>query len=108
MKRIIVSPQAEIALRSLAEDDLRRIHFWFDALKNWDDDEFVRKNSKPLESVAGVFVLHTTGNFRIFFQIDPETVTIVDVATKSAILTSAGLMGVVETTAPLVPNSVNQ
>lgn len=88
MKKIITTPAVDIALRTLDDDEVRRVHAWFDHLRNWDDDAYVRGHSHSLEDVPGVFVLKTSTDFRIFFQINGEAITIVDVAKKSAISAS--------------------
>jgi mRNA-degrading endonuclease RelE of RelBE toxin-antitoxin system len=94
MKKVVLSPAVEIAMRTLDPDGARRVHAWFDYLKQWDTDEVVRKNSKPLQEMAGVYVMRTTTDIRIFFQIDGDTITVLDIAKKSAILTSGHVSGV--------------
>jgi hypothetical protein len=94
MKKIVTTPAVEIAMRTLDPDGVRRVHAWFSHLANWDNDETVRKNSELLEEVPGVYVLRTTTDIRIFFRIDGGSVTILDVAKKSAILTSGHISGV--------------
>lgn len=91
MKKVIVAPGVEIAMRSLDPDGVRRVHAWFDYLQRWDEDEVVRRNSIPLDSVPGVYVMRTTTDIRIFFRIDGNTVTVLDVAKTPAILTSGGV-----------------
>jgi hypothetical protein len=88
MKTVITSPPVDIALRTLDPDGVRRVLAWFDHLRNWDGDETVRKNSYPLEGMPGVYVMRTTTDVRIFFKIEGDIITILDVAKKSAILTS--------------------
>jgi len=92
MKKVDYAPSVDIALRSLAPDGVRRIHAWFDYLKQWDEDEVVRKNSVPLPGHEGVYVLRTTTDIRIFFKIEGNTITVLDVAEKPAILTSGGIV----------------
>jgi hypothetical protein len=53
----------------------------------------VRKNSQPLNELPGVYVMRTTTDIRIFFRIDGDTVTVLDVAKKAAILTSGHASG---------------
>lgn len=94
MKNVVLSPAVEIAMRTLDPDGVRRVHAWFDYLKQWDTDEVVRKNSKPLQEMAGVYVMRTTTDIRIFFEIDGDTITVLDIAKKSAIVTSGHVSGV--------------
>jgi hypothetical protein len=42
MKKIVTTPPVDIALRTMDADDVRRVHAWFDQLRNWDTDEYVR------------------------------------------------------------------
>src|SRR5437899_9845062 len=90
MKKIVTTQPVDIALRSLDAEGVRKVHAWFDHLRNWDGDEFVRKHSHGLEGVPGVNVLKTSTDIRIFFRIDGNTITILDIAKKSAIMSSAG------------------
>jgi hypothetical protein len=90
MKKVVTTLPVDIALRTLEADDVRKIHAWFDHLRNWDGDAFVRTHSHSLEEVPGVHVLNTSTDIRIFFRIDGNTITILDIAKKSAIMRSAG------------------
>ena len=90
MKKLLLSPEVEIALRTLDPESVRRVNAWFACLQRWDTDEVVRENSDPLEDMPGVYVLRTTTDLRIFFRIDGDTITILDIARKAAILASGG------------------
>jgi hypothetical protein len=89
MKKIVTTPPVDIALDSLDEASVRRVNAWFDRLRNWDKDSFVRGRSHSLEEIPGVYVLFTSTDLRIFFKIDGDTITIVDIAKQSTILASA-------------------
>jgi hypothetical protein len=43
--------------------------------------------------MPGVYVMRTTTDIRVFFRIDSDTVTVLDVAKKAAILTSGHIAG---------------
>jgi mRNA-degrading endonuclease RelE of RelBE toxin-antitoxin system len=88
MKKVVITSPVEIALRTLDADGRRKVRSWFDHLANWDGDEFVRSHSHSLDSVPGVYVLKTSTELRIFFKIQGETITILDIASKQSILTS--------------------
>jgi mRNA-degrading endonuclease RelE of RelBE toxin-antitoxin system len=88
MKKIVTTPPVDIALRTMDADDVRRVQAWFDHLRNWDGDEYVRSHSHSLTGVPDVYVLKTTTDIRIFFRIDAETITILDIARRSAISAS--------------------
>jgi hypothetical protein len=89
MKKVVTTPAVDLALRTLGEEEVRRIHAWFAHLANWENDPFVRENSHALAEVPGVRVFRTSSDTRIFFTIDGETITVVDVAQKQAIMTTA-------------------
>lgn len=91
MKNVVFAPAVDLSMRSLDQDGVRRVHAWFDYLKRWDEDEQVRKNSLSLPDHPGVLVLRTTTDIRVFFRIDGDTITVLDVAKKPAILTSGGI-----------------
>jgi hypothetical protein len=94
MKKVVIAPAVEIAMRTLDADGVRRVNAWFSYLERWDSDEVVRRNSHQLPQMPGVYVLRTTTDIRIFFRIDGDTITVLDVAKKAAILTSGHASGV--------------
>jgi hypothetical protein len=94
MKKVVLAPDVEIAMRTLDPDGVRRVHAWFSYLERWDTDEEVRKNSVQLKEAPGVYLMRTTTDIRIFFRIDGDTITVLDVAKKAAILTSGQISGV--------------
>jgi len=91
MKKVVYAPAVELSMRYLDPDGVRRVHGWFDYLARWDEDEVVRKNSFALPDHDGVYVLRTTTDIRIFFRIDGDTITVLDVAKQSAIIASGGI-----------------
>ena len=91
MKKIVLSEDVEMALRTLDPAGVRRVKAWFTYLERWDTDEAVRRNSMPLEKMPGVYVLRTTTDLMIFFRIDGDTVTVLDIAKRKAILATQGI-----------------
>lgn len=83
---VVQTPPVEIALRTLGDEDRRKVLAWFDHLANWKDDPFVRQHSHKLPSGDDVYVLKTNGEFRIFFRLEKERIVILDIATKATIL----------------------
>lgn len=90
-KRLEFAPAVQIALRGLDPEGVRRVHAWFTYLERWDTDEVVRKNSVPLPGHEGVLVLRTTTDIRIFFRIDGDTITVLDIANTPTIYASGGI-----------------
>jgi hypothetical protein len=86
--KVILTQPVHIALRTLDEDDRRKVTAWLDHLRNWENDDFLRKHSHKLESSEDVYVLQTTTDFRIFFTIEKDKITVLDIATKATILSS--------------------
>jgi mRNA-degrading endonuclease RelE of RelBE toxin-antitoxin system len=85
---VILMPRVEIGLRTLEEEDRRKVSVWFDHLRNWDSDPTVRKHSRKLPSEDSVYVLKTNSEFRIFFRLERDRIVILDIATKETILSS--------------------
>ncbi len=108
MKQLVISPSVEISLSALKPDEVRKVHSWFDYLCHWDEAAEVRENATPLEEFPGVYYYRTPSDLRIFFRIDGETVTIVNVGNVSWIRAVGGLPAtgdarVTFTAAPTVP-----
>jgi mRNA-degrading endonuclease RelE of RelBE toxin-antitoxin system len=85
MKEVITTPFVDVALRTLDNENRRRVHDWFHRLANWDGDELVRNHSYSLDSLPDVHVLKTDSDLRIFFKIQGNTLTVVDIATRQSI-----------------------
>jgi hypothetical protein len=89
MKKVVTTPAVDLSLRTLGPEDVRQVHAWFEHLSRWDEDSFVRENSHVLAGVPDVLVLRTNSDIRIFFSMEAETITVLDVAKKQSILTAA-------------------
>jgi hypothetical protein len=87
-KEVITTPFVDVAFRTLDTENRRQVNEWFRHLANWDGDEFVRNHSYSLDSLPGVHVLKTDSDLRIFFKIEGNTLTVVDIATRQSIETS--------------------
>jgi mRNA-degrading endonuclease RelE of RelBE toxin-antitoxin system len=87
--KVVLTPAVEVAIRTLDDDNRRRVQSWFGHLAKWETDDYVRSHSHRLDSIADAYVLKTSTDLRIFFKVHGGTVTILDIATKQSILTSA-------------------
>lgn len=87
-KKVVLDPVVEIAMRTLDADGVRSVQKWFSYLERWDTDELVRRNTAKLQDMPGVYMMRTTTDIRIFFRIDGDTITVLDVAKKAAIMTT--------------------
>jgi hypothetical protein len=83
------APSVDISLRIMSAARLRQVHSWFDRLKNWETDEYVRRISHRLPN-EDVYVLTATDGNRIFFEKDSEIIRVVDIASKETIDQFAG------------------
>ncbi len=86
--KVILTQPVEIALRTLGEDDRNSVTAWFDRLKNWENDDVVRKHSQKLNSGENVYVLKTSTDMRIFFRLQEIDIVVLDIATKATIVSS--------------------
>jgi hypothetical protein len=85
--KVIQTQAVDIAIRSLGEEDRQQISAWFEHLRNWESDSFVREHSEKLPSTADIYVLKTSKDgWRIFFQLEPDHIKILDIASKSTIM----------------------
>jgi mRNA-degrading endonuclease RelE of RelBE toxin-antitoxin system len=75
----------EIALRTLGEDDRQKVLAWFDHLRNWETDPYVREHSRKLNSAENVYVLKAGTDIRIFYRLEQDTIVVLDIANKSTI-----------------------
>lgn len=84
---VVISSAALIGLRTLSEEDRRRVQSWCDHLKNWENDPFTREHSHRLSTDDNVYVLRTTTDIRVFFALHVESkrITILDIARKGTI-----------------------
>ncbi len=91
---VVLSEKVKTALGILSHDDRNRVVAWFDYLRNWEDDEFVRSHSVLLD-VEGqsVYMFRTSSEIRIFYSVDQKhkTVQVIDVTTRDTILSFGGV-----------------
>jgi mRNA-degrading endonuclease RelE of RelBE toxin-antitoxin system len=90
---VVTTAPVEIALRTLGNEDRKRVIAWIDHLKNWEGDPFVRTHSYQLKPSDNTYVLHTSTDIRIFFTLEANTITVLDVAKRPGILTSGSIAG---------------
>jgi hypothetical protein len=81
-----VSKQRSVdaAIRTLDENDRRKVAAWLQHLANWENDEHVRRMSK-LTGHDDVRVLNTSDDIRIFFKLDlpKREISVIDIAKPS-------------------------
>jgi hypothetical protein len=77
---VTLSDAAEFALRTLDEDDRRRVTSWSDHLKNWENDEMLRSQARRLREEEDVYYLQTGTDLGIFFTLNGDQILIRDLA----------------------------
>jgi hypothetical protein len=83
--KVIQTPPVEIALRTLGDDERRQMSAWFGHLGDWERDAFVREHAHKLNG-EDVYVLKA-GEMWIFFRLEKDRITILDLATDATIRT---------------------
>jgi hypothetical protein len=85
---VTVAEPAQIVLRNASDDDRRRVWAWIDNLRRWETDPFVQQHSKKLDAGENVYMLLTSTDLRIFFSVEKDTITVLDVARRATIISS--------------------
>ena len=78
-----VSEPAQIARASLGEEDRRRVAAWFDHLRNWHNDPFLRSESRKLKPDEELYALQTSNeDLVLVFRISGEEVHVVTIVDR--------------------------
>lgn len=80
-----LSEQAIIAYDLLGSEERRLVDAWFDHLRNWRSDEFIRSRSKVIDSDEDLYVFQTSDDIVIAFRILGNEVTVVSIFRKDAL-----------------------
>jgi len=83
------TPTAEIAIRALSTEDVRRVHAWLHHLENWGSDAHTMTVSKKMSN-SDLYVLKGSNDLRIYFALDDvnKVINVVDVAKHSVLGTA--------------------
>jgi hypothetical protein len=84
--KVVLTQPVEMALRTLSEEEQRKVSAWFDHLANWENDPVVRERSHPLPSTESAYVLRTNTDIRIFFELEQDRIVVRDLANKETIM----------------------
>jgi hypothetical protein len=84
---VVQTPPVEIALRTLSEEDRRKVVVWLNYLANWETDSFIRQRAQKLPSSDNVYVLKTSNDLSIFFRLEPKRIVVLDLATEATLST---------------------
>jgi hypothetical protein len=80
-----ISEPAQFAYSTLGPDERRLVDGWFEHLRNWHNDEFIRSKSKRLESDGEIYVFQTSADLVIAFEIAGSHVTVLSLFRKEAL-----------------------
>lgn len=89
--KLILTERVQRVVRTLPDEDRRRVQTWFNYLENWETDDFVRSRSVRLDVHGNeMYMFRTSTDIRIFFTVDDSqgTITIRDLAERETILSS--------------------
>jgi hypothetical protein len=90
--KVVLTERVRNVMRTLGHEDLQRVQAWLDHLANWETDEFVRNHSVTLNvDERIVYMFRTSTDLRIFFTIDKDILTVIDIAKKETILSSGSV-----------------
>jgi mRNA-degrading endonuclease RelE of RelBE toxin-antitoxin system len=90
---VTVAESAQIVLRNLSDDDRRKVWAWINNLERWETDPFVKQHSKKVDAGQNVYMLLTSTDVRIFFALEKDSITVLDVAKKATIISSGHISG---------------
>jgi hypothetical protein len=87
-----LTDQAQIALSTLRAEERRLVQGWFEHLRNWHHDEFIRDRSRRLNADEPTYVFQTA-DLLIAFEIVGNTVTVLALFRPDALRTFTALTG---------------
>ncbi len=82
--KVIVPSSMTAAIKALSSEESQKVLSWLDQLKNWENDERLRKMTEPM-IYQDTYVLNTSDDVRIFFTLNPKkkVITILDFSKPS-------------------------
>jgi hypothetical protein len=83
-----------LSLSTLGDSDRRVVHSWFDHLRNWRHDDFIRERSRTLGgSDSDLRVVQTSNDLMIVFRIDGDAIVVLSIFRKESLNQFAGAGG---------------
>ena len=80
-----LTEHATIAYTALGAEDRRLVDAWFDHLRNWRHDDFIRSKSRRLKPDEETYVLQTSSDIIIAFKIAGTRVIVFSIFRKEAL-----------------------
>ncbi len=80
-----ITEHARFAYSSMGPQDRRILDAWFDHLRNWRNDEFIRSRSKRVSANEEMYVFQTSTDIVIVFRIDGSRVSVLSIYRAEAL-----------------------
>ena len=80
-----LTPPARFGISSLRPEKRHGVEAWLDRLKNWEIDPLVRSHAVPFPGEEGLYLLKTDTDFRLFFELKNNEITVVDVVHQATL-----------------------
>lgn len=90
---VIQTLPVEIALRTLGQEDRQEVLAWIGHLANWENDTWLRKHARLVNSSDDVYLLKTRRDFCIFFRLEADRIVLLDLTTKATLAAFAHASG---------------
>lgn len=74
-----MTEQAKVALSSLGPKDRGLVKAWFDHLRNWRNDDYIRSRSRRVELPDEAYVFETSTDLAIAFKITGDAVIVLSI-----------------------------
>jgi hypothetical protein len=84
--KLRLEPQVELALSTLDPNPRRIMEGWFEHLRRWHTDDFIRSRSRKLKPDEEVYAFQTDASNLIFvFSIHGDEATVLSIFTKETL-----------------------
>lgn len=90
-----LAERVETLLHTLNPEQRKKILYWFDYLRNWEEEPYARSRSVLLD-IQGqpMYLFRTNSEVRIFYTVDiqSKTIFVIDVTNRDTILATGGAL----------------
>ena len=80
-----MTDHAKFAYSTLGSEDRRLLDAWFDHLRNWRNDEFIRSRSERLPTDEELYLFHTSADLVIAFKVADNEVIVLSILGEAAL-----------------------
>jgi len=89
--QVQTTSQVDIAMRTLTKAERLPVVRWLNQLKNWESDERIRTAAKQVTPLDNVYILRIDGDLCLFFRLEEDQITVVDLAMWDTVLKFASI-----------------